>query len=46
MKWHKCINTFNSEKETFRIKNLIVHSNIPHSYTMVKDFKNREPIFI
>ena len=39
MKWNKWINTF-------RIKNLIVHSNIPHSYTMVKDFKNRQPIFI
>lgn len=46
MKWHKWINTFSSEKETFRIKNLIVNSNIPHSYTMVKYFKNRQLIFI
>lgn len=46
MKWHKWINTFSSEKETFKTKNLIVHSNIPHSYTMVKDFKKRQPIFI
>lgn len=38
-----CLNT---EKETVRIKNLIVHSNIPHNYTMIKDFKTRQPIFI
>lgn len=42
----KWINTFNIEKETARIKNLIVHSNIAHSYTMVKEFKSRQPIFI
>ena len=46
MKWHKWINTFSTEKETIRNKNLIVHSNIAHSYTMVKEFKEREPIFI
>lgn len=46
MKWHKWINTFSSEKETVRTKKLIIHSNIPHSYTMIKDFKIRQPIFI
>ncbi|KGM93443.1 transposase, partial [Clostridium botulinum C/D str. DC5] len=40
------INTFSSEKETIRTKKLIIHSNIPHSYTMIKDFKIRQPIFI
>lgn len=42
LKWNKWINTFSTEKETVRIKNLIVHSNIPHSYTMVKDFKTTD----
>ena len=46
LKWHKWINTFSTEKETIRNKNLIVHSNIAHSYTMVKEFKERQPIFI
>ncbi len=46
IKWIKWINVFSTEKEAVRIKNLIVHSNIPHSYTMVKEFKNRQPVFI
>lgn len=46
LKWYKWINTFSTEKEIVRTKNLIVHSNIAHSYTMIKDFKTREPIFI
>lgn len=46
LKWHKWINTFSIEKDIVRTKNLIVHSNIAHSYTMVKDLKNRQPIFI
>ena len=46
LKWNKWINTFDTEKEAVKIKNLIVHSNIPHSYTMIKDFKTRQPIFI
>lgn len=46
IKWNKWINTFSTEKETVRIKNFIVHNNIPHSYTMIKEFKNRQPVFI
>lgn len=46
LKWHKWMNIFTTEKEVVRIKNLIVHSNIAHSYTMVKEFKPREPIFV
>lgn len=46
MKWHKWMNTFSSEKEVIRNKNLIVHSNIANKYTMVKEFKNRTPIFM
>jgi len=46
LKLHKWISTFNTEKETVRTKNLIVHSSIVHSYTMVKDFKTRQPIFV
>lgn len=40
LKWNKCINTFNTEKETVRTKNLIVHSNIIHSYTMKKNLRS------
>ena len=39
LKWFKWISAFNTEKETIRTKNLIVHSNIAHNYTMVKEFK-------
>lgn len=46
LKWHKWINTFSAEKDIVRIKNLIVHSNIAHSYTMVKEFKTRVPRFV
>lgn len=46
LKWHKWMDTFSSEKESIKTKNLIVHSNIPNSYTMVKEFKTRQPIFI
>ena len=46
LKWNKWINTFSTEKETVRTKNLIVHSNIPHNYTMIKDFKRIKPLFV
>ena len=46
MKWHKWMGTFSSEKETIRTKNLLVHSNIPHKYTKVKEFKTIIPNFI
>lgn len=29
------------KKSIFRTKNLIVHSNISYSYTMVKEFKTK-----
>ena len=45
LKWHKWMNTFSSEKESIRTKNLIVHSNIHPNYTMMKDFKISQPIF-
>ena len=46
LKWHKWINIFITEKETIRIESLIVHINISHSYTMIKEFKNRQRIFV
>lgn len=46
LKCHKWIDTFITEKETIRIKNLIIHSNIPLSYTMIKEFKNIQLIFV
>ncbi|MDU3724500.1 MAG: IS1595 family transposase, partial [Clostridium celatum] len=46
MKWHKWISIFSSEKESIRVKNFIVHSNISHNYTKIKDFKNIQPIFM
>ena len=39
-------NTFDTEKETVKNKNLIVHSNIPHNYTKIEDFKTFKPIFV
>ncbi|BFK81774.1 hypothetical protein I3900191A7_19190 [Clostridium baratii] len=42
LKWNKWINKFSTEKETIGTKNLIVHSNIPYSYTMVKYFKTTD----
>lgn len=46
MKWYKWLGTFSSEKETIRTKNLLVHSNIPHKCTKVKEFKNIIPNII
>ena len=46
LKWYKWIDTFDTEKEIVKNKNLIVHSNIPHNYTKVKDFKTFKPIFV
>lgn len=46
MKWHKWINIFSSEKESIKIKDFIVHSNISRKYTKTKEFKNIQPIFI
>lgn len=40
------MNTFSTEKDIVRTKNLIVHGNIAHSYTMIKEFKIRNLIFI
>jgi len=38
--------TFSWEKESIRIKNFIVHSNISRKYTKVKEVKNIQPIFM
>ena len=46
LKWHKLINTFSTEKDIVRTKKLIVHGNIVHSYTMVKEFKSKKQIFV
>lgn len=34
------------EKERIRSKNLLVHSNILHKYTRIKEFKNITPNFV
>ena len=41
---HKIFNR--EDKEIVRTKNLIVHSNIGHSYTVVKKFETRIPVFV
>jgi hypothetical protein len=46
MYWFKCLQMFNTEKETIRTKNFVVQSNIPYTYTKLTDFKERQPIFI
>ena len=46
MKSFKWIDTFSSEKESIQIKSFMLHSHIPYSYTKIKEFKNRVPIFV
>ena len=46
IKWHKWVNIFSSEKESIQIKNFMIHSNISHRYTKIKEFKNIEPMFV
>lgn len=46
LKWFQWLDTFNTEKEVIRTKNLIVQSNVPYNYTMIKDFKIRQPKFV
>lgn len=46
MKWFKWIDTFSAEKESIQIKSFMLHSHIPYSYTKIKEFKNRVPIFV
>ena len=46
MKWFKWIDTFSAEKESIQIKSFMLHSHIPYSYTKIKEFKNRMPIFV
>lgn len=35
MKWFKWLETYSIEKETIRIKNFIVQSNVPYNYTQI-----------
>lgn len=46
LKWFKWLDTFSTDKDIVKAKNFIVQSNIPYNYTMIKEFKNRQPIFI
>ena len=46
IKWFKWLQLFDTDKERIKAKNFIVQSNVAHSYTKVKDFKNREPIYV
>jgi len=46
LKWFKWLDTFSTEKDTVKTKNFIVQSNVPYNYTMIKDFKIRQPIFV
>lgn len=43
LKW---INTFITEKDTIKTKKFIVQSNIQYNYTMIKDFKTRQEIYV
>jgi hypothetical protein len=43
LKW---IDTFNTDKDTLKTKNFIVQNNTSYNYTMIKDFRTRQPIFV
>lgn len=46
IKWFKWLQLFDTDKGIIKDKNLIVQSNVAHSYTKVKDLKNGEPIYV
>lgn len=45
MYWFKWLESFNSEKDATKIKQLLVHAYTSLSNTKLDDFKNRQPIF-
>jgi len=46
MYWFKWLQLFSTEKDTAKIKHLLVQSHTSHSDIKLKDFKNREEIYI
>ena len=46
MYWFKSLEIFNTDKDTIKSKNLLVHSHTSHTDTKLKDFKVREAIFV
>ncbi len=46
MYWFKWIELFKTEKDTIRCKRLFVQSHSSYSKTKIKDFKEREAIYI
>lgn len=39
IKWVKCLQIFDDDKEIIKAKNFIVQSNAAHSYVKIKDLK-------
>ncbi len=46
MYWFKCLEIFNTEKDTIKSKNLLVQSHTSHTDTKLKDFRVRKPIYV
>ena len=46
MYWFKWLQLFEHDKESVKIKNFMVQCNVANSYTKVKEFKEREPVFV
>lgn len=46
LKWFKWLDTFSAEKDSSKIKNFMVQSNVPYTYTKISEFKNRQPNFV
>jgi len=44
--WLKWLQLFNTERDIIKSKNLMIHSNTAHIDTKIKDFKDRQPIYI
>ncbi len=46
MYWFKWLEIFNTEKDTIKSKNLLIHSHTSHIDTKLKDFRIREAIYV
>lgn len=46
MYWFKWLEFFNTEKDTIKSKQLLIHAHSSHCDTKLRDFKSREAIFV
>jgi hypothetical protein len=46
MYWFKWLEIFNTEKDTIKSKNLLVHSHTSYIDAKLKDFKFKEAVYV